>query len=217
LKVSIVLRPEMKKKDEERILRGAYELFYRHGVKRITMDDVASHLGMSKKTIYENYKNKDDMVLALMKRELQKQHKDMDAIRKKSENSIDEIIGIMNYLAEKFSQINPGMFYDLQKYHSSSWNHFRDFKENSIQKFIEANLKHGVKDGLYRKDINIPILSRLRVEQIELCFNSNVFPTHEFRIAEVCVEVLNHFVYGIASPKGYSLIEKYKKQLTRSK
>jgi TetR/AcrR family transcriptional regulator, cholesterol catabolism regulator len=202
----------MKKKDEEKILAGAYELFYRHGVKRITMDDIASHLGISKKTIYENYKNKGDLVMILMKRELQKQHKDMEAIRKKSENSIDEIIGIMNYLAQKFSQINPGMFYDLQKYHSDSWKHFRDFKEHSIQGFIEANLKRGVKDGLYRKDINIAILSRLRVEQIELCFNSNVFPPHEFRIAEVCVEVLNHFVHGIASLKGYQLIERYKKQ-----
>jgi TetR/AcrR family transcriptional regulator, cholesterol catabolism regulator len=202
----------MKKKDEEKILAGAYELFYRHGVKRITMDDIASHLGISKKTIYENYKNKDDLVMILMKRELQKQQKDMEAIRKRSENSIDEIINIMNYLAQKFFQINPGMFYDLQKYHTASWNFFRDFKENSIQKMVEANLKRGVKEGLYRKDINMPILSRLRVEQIELCFNANVFPPHEYRIADVCVEVLNHFVHGIVSLKGYQLIERYKKQ-----
>jgi TetR/AcrR family transcriptional regulator, cholesterol catabolism regulator len=206
-----------KKKDEEKILQGAYDLFYRHGVKRITMDDIANHLGISKKTIYENYDNKDEVVMALMKRELEKQHKDMQAIRKRSENSVDEIINIMSYLADKFSQINPGMFYDLQKYHSASWKYFGDFKEGSIQGFVEANLKKGVKDGLYRKDINIPILSRLRVEQIELSFNSNVFPTHQFRIADVCVELLNHFVHGIATSKGLGLIEKYKKQLNRSK
>jgi TetR/AcrR family transcriptional regulator, cholesterol catabolism regulator len=216
MKVSIVLRAQMKK-DEEKILKGAYELFYRHGVKRITMDDIASHLGISKKTIYENYDNKDELVLALMKSELEKQKKDMEAIRKRSGDPIDEIINIMSYLANKFSQINPGMFYDLQKYHSDSWKYFRDFKEGSIQAFVEANLKKGVKSGLYRKDINIPILSRLRVEQIELSFNSNVFPPHQFRIADVCVELLNHFVHGIASLKGYQLIERYKKQLSRSK
>jgi AcrR family transcriptional regulator len=207
----------MKKKDEEKILQGAYELFYRHGVKRITMDDIANHLGISKKTIYENYDNKDELVKMLMKRELEKQKKDMEAIRKGAGDSIGEIIAMMSYIAEKFSQINPGMFYDLQKYHSDSWKYFRGFKEGVIQGFIEANLKKGVKDGLYRKDINIPILARMRVELIEICFNPNVYPSHEFRIADVCVEILNHFVYGIVTTKGYSLIEKYKKQLTRSK
>jgi AcrR family transcriptional regulator len=201
---------------KNKILQGAYELFYRHGVKRITMDDIASHMGISKKTIYENYKNKDDVVLALIKRELEQQKKDLQLIHKKSENSISEIIGLMSYLANKFSQINPGMFYDLQRYHSDSWKYFREFKEGTVQGFIEANLKHGVKDGLYRKDINIPILARMRLEQIEMCFNPNLFPQNEFRIADVCMEVLNHFVYGIVSLKGYRLIEPYKKQLKRS-
>ena len=58
-----------KKKEGEKILQGAYDLFYRHGVKRITMDDIASHLGISKRTIYEHYDNKDDLVKLLMKRE----------------------------------------------------------------------------------------------------------------------------------------------------
>jgi len=173
--------------------------------------DMAQKEVLILKQVSSYYKNKDDLVLILMKRELEKQHKDMDAIRKRSDNSIDEMIGIMNYLAQKFAQMNPGMFYDLQKYHSDTWNYFRSFKENSIRKFVETNLKRGVKDGYYRKDINIPVLSHLRVEQIELCFNTNVFPVHEYRIADVCVEVLNHFVYGIVSQKGYKLIEQYKK------
>lgn len=202
-------------KDEQKILQGAYELFYRHGVKRITMDDIANHLGISKRTIYEHYKNKDDLVMILMKHELQKQSKDMQVIHKKSKDSIDEIIELMSYIANKFSQINPGMFYDLQKYHSNAWKYFREFKEGVIQGFIESNLKKGVKDGIYRKEINIPILARMRVEQIEMCFNANVFPPHEFRIAEVCIEVLSHFVYGISSQKGYKLLEKYIKQLNR--
>jgi TetR/AcrR family transcriptional regulator, cholesterol catabolism regulator len=200
-----------------KILEGAYELFYRHGVKRITMDDIANHLGISKKTIYENYKNKNELVKLLMKRELEKQNHDMQVIRKQSKNSIDEIIKLMNYLAEKFSQINPGMFYDLQKYHSDSWKYFRNFKEGTIQGFIESNLKRGVKDGLYRKDIHIPILSRMRVELIEMCFNSNIYPPHKYRITDVCLELLTHFVYGIVTLKGYKMIEHYKKKNEQNK
>src|SRR5688572_23620369 len=125
------------KKEEEKILQGAYELFYRHGVKRITMDDIAQHLGISKKTIYESYENKNELVKLLMKRELELQRKDMEGIRKKSEDSIDEIINVMNYMAQKFSLIHPHMFYDLQKYHSQSWNYFREFKEEIVQRFVE--------------------------------------------------------------------------------
>jgi AcrR family transcriptional regulator len=197
---------------EVRILQAVSELFYRHGVKSITMDDISKHLGMSKKTIYESYENKDEIVKLLAKREIDVQFNDMLEIRKRSENAVDEIFGVMRYMAAKFSLINPTMFYDLQKYHSEAWAHFREFKESKMQVFIEENLKLGIKQELYRAEMNAKIMARLRMEEVELAFNPAAFPPDKFKVVDVHIELLNHFVHGIATLKGHKLINKYSKQ-----
>ena len=75
---------------------------------------------------------------------------------------------------------------------------------------VEGNLHKGVEQGLYRKDMNIPIIARLRIEEIEMGFHPNVFPPDKFNFAKVQMEVFNHFMHGITTIKGHKLINKYK-------
>ena len=195
---------------EERILEAASELFFRHGIKSITMDAIASHLGMSKRTIYESYEDKHAIVNALTKHELEMQEKELENIRKDAKNSIDEIMGAMSCVGRTFSKIHPGVFYDLQKFHSDAWKQFRSFKEQKMQGFIEENLKRGIKQGLYRKDLKIKILAKFRIEQVEMAFNPSMFPQNKFNLTEVQLVLLDHFLHGITTLKGHKLINKYK-------
>src|SRR5271156_6303064 len=91
----------------ERIIEGSLELFLTAGIKSVTMDDIAKHLGMSKKTIYQFFKDKNELVLALVKKKLQQDEDQMCAIIGKSGNVIEEMINMMKCSEEMFSRINP--------------------------------------------------------------------------------------------------------------
>ncbi len=197
-------------KAEDRILEAASELFFRHGVRSITMDAIASHLGMSKRTIYDSYEDKDAIVKALTHLEISAREKELHDIRKNAVNSIDEIMRALGYMEKCFERINPSVFYDLQKFHPVAWKHFRVFKEEKMQVFIEENLKRGIKQELYRKDLKVKVLAKLRIEEVEMGFNTMIFPTAKFNFTEVQVALLDHFLHGIVTIKGHRLINKYK-------
>ena len=201
---------ETKNQTRQRILEATQELFFRHGIKSITMDDVAAHLGMSKKTIYTSFTDKNDLVTGLAEMELECQRTDLDVIHKKSENAIDEILKIMNMMSRSFSKMNPSLFYDLQKFHPAAWKKFREFKEKKLRGFIEENLKRGIKQNLYRKDLNIKILARLRMAEVEIAFDPSTFQPDQFNVREVQLELIDHFLHGITTLKGHKLINKYK-------
>ncbi len=197
-------------KTEDRILLEAGELFYRNGIKSITMDDIASNLGISKKTIYQFYPDKDSIVMALTIMELKDQQSQMEQMRITSANAIDEIFKAMTCITGTFSRITSNLFYDMQKYHPASWMMFREYKEHKMQLFVEENLLAGIKQDLYRKDINIKILAKLRIEQVTMVFNPVIFPPEKYAIKDVQLLLLDHFVHGITTLKGHKLINKYK-------
>ena len=197
-------------KTEDRIIMAAGELFFRNGIKSITMDDIATHLGMSKKTIYNYYVDKDAIVVALTNAELDAQLKEMEEIRKSSINSIDEIFKTMNCLSRTFVKINANVFYDMQKFHPACWQRFREFKEKKMMGFVEENLKNGMSQTLYRNDINARIMSKFRMEEVAMAFNPEIFPPDKYNIKEVQMILLDHFIHGIATLKGHKLINKYK-------
>lgn len=208
LKVSIVLPAVMETK--QRILVATQELFLKYGIRSVSMDDIAKHLSISKKTIYQYYKDKDEVVHELMKEKLKEDEKDFKALEKESANVIDEVFNMMKHMGKVISQVHPNVFYDLQKYHPKTWNLFKEFKENCILKMVEDTLSRGIKQGLIRPDINTKILSRMRMEQIEMGFNPNIFPPDKFKVLDVQLSLIDHFLYGICTLKGHKLINKYK-------
>lgn len=195
---------------KERILSATHELFMKYGIRSISMDDIAKHLSISKKTIYQFYKDKGALVHELMKVKLKEDEKEFKALEKESENVIEEFLNIMKHVSKVISQANPNVFYDIQKYHPNTWKLFQDFKENCILKMMEETLARGIKQGLIRQDIHVKILSRMRMEQIEMGFNPVVFPPSKFKILDVQLSMIDHFLYGICTLKGHKLINKYK-------
>src|SRR5271154_1027236 len=124
----------------ERIVLGAEELFLTAGIKSITMDDVAKHLGMSKKTIYQFFKDKNELVMALVRKKLKEDEEQMYDIISRSENVIDEMFNMMKCSEEIFSRINPVVIHDLQKYHPDAWKLFQKFKSEILIHKLEQLL-----------------------------------------------------------------------------
>ena len=200
----------MKNHAEDRIIESATELFYRFGIKSITMDDVARHLAMSKKTLYNHFSDKNEMVMKCFQHDLVHRECMFRDITEKSQDAVAELITMMKYLETMYSTINPNLFYDIQKHYPNVWKLFREFKEQRLMMTIEENLQKGVAEGLYRKDMNIRIVARLRMEEVEMGFNPQLFPPEKYNFAKVQMELFNHFLHGIVTIKGHKLINKYK-------
>jgi AcrR family transcriptional regulator len=197
-------------KIKERILDGAQELFFKYGIKSITMDDVAKHLAISKKTIYKYFADKDELVEDMTRQLMKKNEIEFDAITKETEHVVEEVFAMMKHMGSMFSQMNPNLFYDMQKHHPHSWKLFSDFKEECIERMVEESVKRGIEQGLVRPDINTKIIARLRMEEIEMGFNPDIFPPNKFKIIDVQLALLDHFLHGICTLKGHKLINKYK-------
>ncbi len=217
--VSIVLRSDMKVNGKEngqetsdRILKAAHELFYSYGIRSITMDDIARHLSISKKTIYLFFNDKHQIVEEACRRDLDSHTEKIHQIAKNAKDAIIEILNTMDFLGDMFSKMNPNLIYDLQKYHPAAWDHFHIFREQQLLGAVEANLKKGIKQGLYRADLNVRILAKLRIEEVQLGMNPTIFAPPKFNLQEVQLALLEHFLYGILTIEGIKLLGSYKRQ-----
>lgn len=195
---------------EERIIEGAEELFLRGGIKSVTMDDIARHLGISKKTIYLFFKDKDELVVGLTKKKLKEDEDQMNDIINKSTNVIEEMINMLKCSEEIFSRINPIVIHDMQKYHPEAWKQFQNFKAEVVIRTLEELLTKGIKQGYIRPEIDVKVISRMRVSQVELGFNTTVFPVAEYNTWKVQQQFQEHFNYGVCTLEGYKLLNQYK-------
>lgn len=200
---------------KERILVKANELFNRYGIRSVSMDDIAAQLGMSKKTLYQYYTDKDELVHAVFDIALTVNRNNCLECSKKGENAIHEVFLSFDIMEEMLKSMNPSVLFDMHKYHPSAYKKFDDFRNGFLYKIIKNNLERGIKEELYRADIDTDILTRYRLYSVLLSFNPEVFPTIKANAAYIEQQLIECFVYGLATPKGYKLIEKYKNQRTK--
>jgi TetR/AcrR family transcriptional regulator, cholesterol catabolism regulator len=213
-KVSLVLRLIFMEA-KERILVKSHELFNRYGIRSVSMDDIAAQLGMSKKTLYQYYTDKDDLVNAVFDTVLITNKSQCSDCIRKGENAIHEVFLSFDMVEEMLKNMNPSVMFDMQKYHPSAFKKFDDFRNGFLYKVIKANLERGIREELYRQDIDTEVLSRYRLHSVLLSFSQEVFPSNKTNLAYIEQQLLESFLYGLATPKGQKLIQKYKNQRTK--
>jgi AcrR family transcriptional regulator len=194
----------------DRIIQGGEDLFLQAGIKSVTMDDIAKHLGMSKKTIYHFFNDKNDLVIALVRKKLEEDECQINNIIEESANVMEEMINMMKCSEDIFGRINPIVIHDLQKYHPDAWAEFQRFKADVLVKTLEELLIKGIKQGFIRPEIDVKILAKMRVNQVEMGFNASIFPIAQFSAWRVQYQLLEHFNYGICTIKGHKLLDQYK-------
>lgn len=192
---------------KERIIAKAREQFFRYGIKSVTMDDIAAELGISKKTIYLHFEDKDAIVHQLMLAEMATDKCEWEELDKTSKNVIEKMGKSMDIIRQAFAEINPSAFFDIKKYHPKTWQLFQDHKQNFIMDSIRRELLEGIEQGFFRTDIKVEILVRMRMEQIEMGFDPDLFPPTKFSIVEVELTMLDHFIRGVLTEKGLEVYQ----------
>lgn len=201
----------------ERIIVKADDLFRRYGIRSVTMDEIAKHLSMSKKTIYQYFADKDAIVDAVFLKQIEKDEVDCVQMVETSANAVEEIFLVIDMIEEMFSNMNPSILYDIKKYHPKTDVRFTEHKNKFIYNVIKENLERGITEGLYRSNLNVDIISRFRVESMLLPFSPEFYTMHKYNLVEVERALAEHYLHGIASVKGVKMIEKYKQQRAKKK
>jgi AcrR family transcriptional regulator len=173
------------------------------------MDDIANALGISKKTIYQFFADKNELVDAVLEETLHVNRQNCDKNCIESVNAIDEIFLSMDMTDQIFSNMHPSVIYDMQKYHPQAFARFIKFKNEYLYNVIRKNLERGIKEELYRSEIDVEIISRYRVASMMISFNPEFQIGQKQSLATVEHQLIEHFLFGIASLKGYKLILKY--------
>jgi TetR/AcrR family transcriptional regulator, cholesterol catabolism regulator len=197
---------------KERIQLKAEELFKRYGIRSVTMDEISNQLGISKKTLYQSYTDKEEIVSAVFERMMGENKRLCLMDREKADNAIHEVFLAFDHVLEMFTEMNPAIIYDLQKYHPNVYVKFNAYKYEFLYNVIKENLLRGIKEEIYRPELNVEIITVYRIESSMMAFNTEVFPQSKKDLAGVQKELLEHFLYGLASVKGVKLIHKYIQQ-----
>lgn len=181
----------------------------RYGIRSITMDEIAAQLGISKKTIYQFFTDKDEMVAAVIDLEVQKNELECTQFREQSANAVQQIFVALESMEEMLQAMNPQILYDLEKHHPRSYKKIRDYKYQFLYREITDNLQWGISEGLYRPEVNVDVVSKVRIEMAFMPFNPDIFPHTRYKLMELNYELAIYFLFGIVTEKGRLLTEQY--------
>lgn len=198
--------------EEAKILERCERLFMRYGIKSVTMDDVARELGMSKKTLYQYFENKEELVHKVTTNHFACQNHMVEQVIRHSKTAIDEMFAIAAWMNAMSKNLIPALVYDLRKYHPESWQVFVDHRNNEVINSIKHNLRRGIGEGLYREDLDIEILSRIYVARMEMFIDNEIFPYDQFPPQKTFNVFMDYHIRGVATAKGIKYLEKLKSE-----
>lgn len=167
---------------------------------------------MSKKTLYQYYADKDELVDAVIEAHISEIQTECLDCHKKADDAVHEIFLTMEHIMEELQNMNPMILYDLEKFHHQAYRRFKEYKDKFLAQLIRENIEWGIKDELYRPEIDVDVMCKFRLESLMIPFNVSVFPPGKYNLGQLSREIIEHFVYGLATIKGHKLIQKYNLQ-----
>jgi AcrR family transcriptional regulator len=195
----------------ERIIEHASMLFLKEGVKKVTMDELAIELGMSKRTIYENFSNKDELISCCVKHQISAQNAIGKRIEMESKTAMHVFLNLLEIGLEHMKSSKPQFALEVRKYYPKIW--ASTLAANSEQKLMNTSklLERGVNERVFRSDVKVAIAAKLLLEYFSLLFDQDAFPPHIYPPAEIFNTMIIGFIRGIASNDGLEIIDDFLK------
>ena len=199
----------------ERIIMEAGQLFGRYGIRSITMDSLAEEMGISKRTIYENFKDKDTLLLQVITYFKERQMEQVEQYFRESENSIEAFFKVMNSMINNMKQVNPLFFQDMKKYHPQIFSRLQDHGDIRDHSITRRMFQSGMEQGIIRNDLNMEILNITLHELFNLFSPDSSLTIQGFHRGELFDNIIMPYLLGISTDEGRKLIEQYNSQLSQ--
>jgi TetR/AcrR family transcriptional regulator, cholesterol catabolism regulator len=200
-----------KAKDE--LISRISELFKKYGIKSITMDDIAKELGISKKTLYQHFENKNDIVNHLTQNELKSEYEELYKLFKQHSNAIDQLLVTSKYIARNLRFLNLSLTYDMNKYYPHIWGKLISQRRESILNLISQNLKTGIEQGLYQRNLNTDIIAVFYCSLLDVKGFEIVNDSLNEDFDKMFNTLFMYHIHGIANNVGIEYLEKQFKNL----
>ena len=187
---------------EQRIRETAEQLFFTYGLKTVSMDDIAREAGVSKKTVYQFFNDKNTIVENVITGLVEQQQKQLQQSSKASKNAVHEMFLIAAGVQVLALKVRPVLLYDVNKYFPECGKLMKGFKEEDLRGALINNLNAGIKQGLYRKTLSVDVVAQFGLIQFASLFAPESYPNNEFNLKTVVCNITELFLYGIASAEG---------------
>lgn len=193
---------------KETILNKTSEIFLKFGYKSVTMDDIANDLGISKKTLYKYFKNKEDLVDQATLNFHEKCLDKINGVCAIGHNAIEENFEIKKVFKDLLQNSDESPMFQLKKYYPKTFNKVMSKEYEEFQNCIISNLDKGINEGLYRKKINKSVVSRFYFALVHSVHDEKLFTYKKNSLNRLEFEVLEYHTRAIATPKGIKELEK---------
>lgn len=190
---------------KERIITTATEAFTSNGIKCITMDDIATRLGISKRTLYEVFADKESLLRECILKVQTDRDRYSQKIYEQSHNVLEVILAVFQKSIEVFHQTNKRFFEDIKKY-PKIYEMMKDRRKSDSEKTMSFFMS-GVEQGIFRKDVNFAIVNLLVREQFDVLMNTDI--CNEYPFIEVYESIMFTYIRGISTEKGARVLEDF--------
>ena len=191
---------------KDKILEKSRELFLNLGFKSVTMDDIASSLGVSKKTIYSHFRNKTALIEEVTSCVFDMISSGIDLIHEQEKNPIRELFEIKGFVMMHLNDEKSSPQYQLQKYYPKIYASLKQKQFDVMQDCIKENLTRGVEQGFFRP-IHIEFIARIYFNGMIGIKDKDLFPLQFFSMKELMNYYLEYHLRGICTKKGTEQLE----------
>jgi TetR/AcrR family transcriptional regulator, cholesterol catabolism regulator len=202
--------------NRQRIIEEAAVMFRTYGIRTVTMDMLANQLGISKRTIYEIFKEKDEIIEAVLKWMTVRQRELMEKVLKESGNVIEAIFKILDLMMEHFQKMSPAFQMDMKRLHNDVMNKMEGAKDIPYIRNNSLLIERGISEGVFRDDIDVQIINKCMLEVVKMTNDRELFPPDSFPNEDVIRNVYINYLRGISTSKGLELIDYYENRSNKN-
>jgi len=194
------------------ILSESLRLFKKNGIRSVTMDDVSKELGMSKKTIYQYFANKSELVEQVLNLMLTRESTACISEEDKAKmNAIDILLAVSRNVSKQMKDMNPINAFELQKYYPAIFREFVIRKRDHVFETVKQNFAQGISEGIYRNDLDIDLVARLYIQKLVDVHDPEFLESVNFGFEKVFQVMFDNHIRGIANADGLAYYEKQMK------
>jgi len=197
------------------ILDGTIDLFYEFGIKNLNMDDISRQLKISKKTLYQYAKSKEDLIEKLFYYDDMKWEKKISEIKVEENNAIDILIKVSLVVSEQIGRFDPKLKFEMKKYYEAIFHNFMQNKQAHIFEQISNNILKGISEGLYRDNLNVELIAGLYVRNLVDMHNKDYCFVENITFDQIFEAMFENHIRAISTTEGIEYFEKRKLEITQ--
>lgn len=218
-KFILIMEEEIKFEDPKikELMDKIISMFYEFGIRNLNMDDISRNLKISKKTLYQYFKSKEDLIEKLFEYDEKKWDVEFMKIDVNQLNAIEILLFASSMVAKELKQLDPKLKFELKKYYEPIYLRFLDRKQNHIFENISRNIRKGIEEGLYRADVNVELTAGLYVRNLIDMNNQDFCMIKNISFEQIFEAMFETHIRAISTSEGIAYFEKRKSEIFGNK